>query len=119
TYNNRYFNDTHEGLPKDGYTAWLERMADHPDIEVKLDTDYFDTSQPLNKDATRGNIPVVYTGPMDRYFDYEDVPAGGVLEHPRGLHRPDGPLLRLRARGAGLAHDRPGDRAPRRRRLPG
>ncbi len=71
TYNNRYFNDTHEGLPKDGYTAWLERMADHPDIEVKLDTDYFDTSQPLNKDATRGNIPVVYTGPMDRYFDYE------------------------------------------------
>ena len=71
TYNNRYFNDTHEGLPKDGYTAWLERMADHPDIEVQLDTDYFDTSQPLNKDATRGNIPVVYTGPMDRYFDYE------------------------------------------------
>ena len=71
TYNNRYFNDTYEGLPKDGYTAWLERMADHPNIEVQLDTDYFDTSQPLNKDATRGNIPVVYTGPVDRYFDYE------------------------------------------------
>ncbi|MGO2557180.1 UDP-galactopyranose mutase [Brachybacterium sp.] len=71
TYNNRYFNDTHEGLPKDGYTAWLERMADHPNIEVQLNTDYFDTSQPLNKDAVRGNIPVVYTGPMDRYFDYE------------------------------------------------
>ena len=71
TYNNRYFNDTYEGLPKDGYTAWLERMADHPNIEVQLETDYFDTSQPLNKDATRGNIPVVYTGPVDRYFDYE------------------------------------------------
>ncbi|MGO1600111.1 MAG: UDP-galactopyranose mutase [Brachybacterium sp.] len=71
TYNNRYFNDTYEGLPKDGYTAWLERMADHPNIEVQLNTDYFDTSQPLNKDAVRGNIPVVYTGPMDRYFDYE------------------------------------------------
>ncbi|MGP5639445.1 UDP-galactopyranose mutase [Brachybacterium tyrofermentans] len=71
TYNNRYFNDTHEGLPTQGYTAWLERMADHPNIEVQLDTDYFDTSQPLNKDATRGNIPVVYTGPVDRYFDFE------------------------------------------------
>ena len=71
TYDNRYFNDTYEGLPKDGYTAWLERMADHPNIEVQLETDYFDTSQPLNKDATRGNIPVVYTGPVDRYFDYE------------------------------------------------
>ncbi|GAA4521595.1 UDP-galactopyranose mutase [Brachybacterium paraconglomeratum] len=71
TYNNRYFNDTYEGLPKDGYTAWLERMADHPNIEVRLNTDYFDTTQPLNKDAVRGNIPVVYTGPMDRYFDFE------------------------------------------------
>lgn len=71
TYNNRYFNDTYEGLPKDGYTAWLERMADHPNIEVRLSTDYFDTTQPLNKDAVRGNIPVVYTGPMDRYFDFE------------------------------------------------
>ncbi|MGP9746825.1 UDP-galactopyranose mutase [Brachybacterium sp. AOP29-B2-41] len=71
TYNNRYFNDTYEGLPTQGYTAWLERMADHPNIEVKLDTDFFDTSQPLNKDAVRGNIPVVYTGPMDRYFDFE------------------------------------------------
>ncbi len=30
TYDNRYFNDTWEGLPTDGYTAWLERMADHP-----------------------------------------------------------------------------------------
>ncbi|ATG51560.1 UDP-galactopyranose mutase [Brachybacterium vulturis] len=71
TYNNRYFNDTHEGLPKDGYTAWLERMADHPNIDVQLDTDYFDTSQPLNRDAVRGALPVVYTGPMDRYFDFQ------------------------------------------------
>ncbi|WP_394215778.1 UDP-galactopyranose mutase [Brachybacterium vulturis] len=71
TYNNRYFNDTYEGLPKDGYTAWLERMADHPNIDVQLETDYFDTSQPLNKHAVRGNIPVVYTGPMDRYFDFQ------------------------------------------------
>jgi len=68
TYDNRYFNDTWEGLPTDGYTAWLERMADHPNIEVKLGTDFFDESQPLNKSATVGRVPIVYTGPVDRYF---------------------------------------------------
>ena len=72
TYDNRYFNDTWEGLPTDGYTAWLERMADHPNIEVKLDVDYFDESQPLNRRATVGQVPVVYTGPVDRYFDYAE-----------------------------------------------
>ncbi|WP_341942535.1 UDP-galactopyranose mutase [Microbacterium sp. LWH10-1.2] len=72
TYDNRYFNDTWEGLPTDGYTAWLERMADHPDIEVKLGVDYFDESQPLNRRATVGQVPVVYTGPVDRYFDYAE-----------------------------------------------
>jgi UDP-galactopyranose mutase len=70
TYDNRYFNDTYEGLPVDGYTAWLERMVDHPLIEVQLETDYFDASQPWNKAATRGSIPTLYTGPLDRYFDY-------------------------------------------------
>lgn len=75
TYDNRYFNDTFEGLPVDGYTAWLERMADHSNIEVRLQTDFFDESQPVNKKAVVGRIPVVYTGPIDRYFDY----AGGTL----------------------------------------
>ncbi len=64
-FNNRYFNDTFEGLPVNGYTAWLENMADHPNIEVRLDTDFFD----LRGDVL-GNVPVVYTGPVDAYFDY-------------------------------------------------
>ncbi|WP_437584427.1 UDP-galactopyranose mutase [Paramicrobacterium sp. CJ85] len=72
TYDNRYFNDTWEGLPTDGYTPWLERMADHPNIEVKLNVDFFDESQPFNKKATVGQIPIVYTGPVDRYFDYAE-----------------------------------------------
>jgi len=67
TYNNRYFNDTYEGLPKDGYTAWLERMADHPNIEVRLDTDFFTV-----KDDYIGVVPVVYTGPVDAYFDFSE-----------------------------------------------
>jgi UDP-galactopyranose mutase len=72
TYDNRYFNDTWEGLPTDGYTAWLERMADHPRIEVRLGTDFFDASQPVSKDAVTGRVPVVYTGAVDRYFDYAE-----------------------------------------------
>lgn len=70
TYDNRYFNDTYEGLPVGGYTAWLEKMADSPMIDVHLSTDFFDTSQPYHRDALRGRVPVVYTGPVDRYFDY-------------------------------------------------
>ncbi|KRD47463.1 UDP-galactopyranose mutase [Oerskovia sp. Root918] len=72
TYDNRYFNDTHEGLPVDGYTAWIERMADHKNIEVRLGVDFFDESQPVNKANVVGNVPVVYTGPVDRYFDYAE-----------------------------------------------
>jgi UDP-galactopyranose mutase len=72
TYDSRYFNDTWEGLPTDGYTAWLERMADHPNIEVRLETDFFDDTQALNKGATVGQVPIVYTGPVDRYFDHAE-----------------------------------------------
>ena len=41
TFDNRYFNDTYEGLPVDGYTAWLENMAKDDRIEVRLDTGWF------------------------------------------------------------------------------
>ena len=71
TFDNRYFNDTYEGLPVDGYTAWLERMADHPKIEIELNTDFFDV-----KDDILGQVPVVYTGPVDRYFDYSEGRLG-------------------------------------------
>jgi UDP-galactopyranose mutase len=63
TYNNRYFNDTYEGLPKDGYTAWLTRMAEHENIEVRLETDFFEVA-----DQFKGVVPIVYTGPVDEYF---------------------------------------------------
>ncbi|KFI64278.1 UDP-galactopyranose mutase [Bifidobacterium cuniculi] len=71
-YDNRYFKDTWEGLPEDGYTAWFEKMIDDPRITVSLGTDFFDESQPLNKKALlEAGVPVVYTGPVDRYFDYQ------------------------------------------------
>jgi len=72
TYDNRYFSDAHQGLPVDGYTALVERMVDHPRIDVQVNTDYFDDSHPLSRGRTAGKVPVVYTGPLDRYFDYEE-----------------------------------------------
>ncbi len=72
TYDNRYFSDTHEGLPTDGYAAWLDRMADHPRIEVHTGTDFFDPSHPWSKQAAVGQVPVVYSGPIDRYFDFSE-----------------------------------------------
>ena len=65
-FDNRYFSDTYEGLPTNGYTAWLEQMADHDNIEVRLDTEFFD-----QRNDIVGNVPVVYTGPVDQYFDNE------------------------------------------------
>lgn len=68
TFDNRYFNDTYEGLPVDGYTAWLEKMAADDRIDVRLNTDWFDVRDELR--AANPEAPVVYTGPLDRYFDY-------------------------------------------------
>lgn len=72
TYDNRYFNDKYEGLPVDGYAAWLERMAAHPNIEVHLNTDFFEPGHEYSRENVLGQIPVVYTGPVDRYFDYAE-----------------------------------------------
>jgi UDP-galactopyranose mutase len=71
TFDNRYFNDTYEGLPTDGYTAWLTRMADHPRIEVRVDTDFFDPANGLREEYT-GQVPIVYTGPVDAYFGHSE-----------------------------------------------
>jgi len=70
-FDSRYFSDTWEGLPIKGYSAWLNDMADHPFISVHLSTDYFDLQGQLPS-----NVPVVYTGPLDRYFDYVEGELG-------------------------------------------
>ncbi|HWG42003.1 MAG TPA: UDP-galactopyranose mutase [Gemmataceae bacterium] len=60
-----YFTDKYEGLPVDGYTAVFQRMLDSPLIDIRLGVDFFDV-----RDALTPNQLVIYTGPMDRYFDY-------------------------------------------------
>ena len=71
TFDNHYFDDLYQGLPRDGYTAWLTQMANHPRIEVRLNTDFA---------AVRDRIPsgtlVVYSGALDRYFDYREGELG-------------------------------------------
>jgi UDP-galactopyranose mutase len=64
TFNNRYFDDEFEGLPVNGYTAWLRRMAEHQLVDVVLEVDYLDV-----RALVPSGTPVVYTGPLDRYFD--------------------------------------------------
>jgi UDP-galactopyranose mutase len=71
TFDNRYFSDRYEGLPVDGYAAWLARMAAHPLIDVHLDVDFFDVRR-----LVPAGVPVVYTGPLDRYFDHSEGRLG-------------------------------------------
>jgi UDP-galactopyranose mutase len=65
SFNNRYFSDKWEGLPIEGYSRWQENMIDTPNISVHLNTDWFDVKHFVNK-----NTAIVYTGPIDRYFNY-------------------------------------------------
>lgn len=74
TFDNRYFNDKYEGLPVEGYTKWLENMAADERIEVRLSTDWFAVRDELR--AQNPDAPVVYTGPLDRYFDYSEGRLG-------------------------------------------
>jgi UDP-galactopyranose mutase len=60
----RYFTDTYQAMPLDGYTKMFERMLAHANIDIALDTDY----RALPSDITYDQL--VYTGPIDEYFDH-------------------------------------------------
>ena len=64
TFDNNYFNALYQGIPMGGYTKLVEHMLDG--IEVRLSTDYLANKAELDALAER----VVYTGPIDAYFDY-------------------------------------------------
>src|SRR6202012_312183 len=74
TFDNRYFNDTYEGLPVDGYTAWLQNMAADDRIAVRLAPDSCDG--PARPRAASPDAPVVCTCPLHRYFDDADGHLG-------------------------------------------
>ena len=62
TYNNNYFNDKYQGIPIGGYTQIFEKLLEG--IEVKLGIDYF-------KDELPKHDKVIYTGPIDRFYNYQ------------------------------------------------
>lgn len=75
-YNNNYFDDHYQGIPKNGYTAMVEKMLDG--IEVMTGTDFLD---PVHREKLNGIAGrIVYSGQIDAYYDF----CFGPLEY-RGL----------------------------------
>ncbi len=74
-YDTNYFNATHQGIPKGGYTRMVAAMLEG--IEVVTGVDYLEEKAQWNRQAHK----VIYTGPIDRYFDY----CLGALEY-RAVH---------------------------------
>lgn len=64
TFDNNYFNARYQGIPIGGYTAMVRRMLSG--VEVRLGADYLAEKAAWDAMADK----VVYTGPIDRYFDY-------------------------------------------------
>ncbi len=70
-YNDFYFNDIYEGLPLDGYHAIFERVFADKRIKVVCNCDFFDVRDTLRPDAQ-----LIFTGAIDRYYDYRFGPLG-------------------------------------------
>lgn len=75
TFDNNYFNDLYQGIPIGGYTKIIEKMLE--DIEVKLNTDFFDDKDKWLNIADK----IIFTGMIDQYYNY----CYGELEY-RGLN---------------------------------
>ena len=65
TYDNNYFNDSYQGIPKGGYNALIDALLEG--TEVRLNTNYFSNRNEL--DALADNI--LFTGCIDQFFDYQ------------------------------------------------
>jgi len=61
----RYFTDIYQAMPRHGYTRMFERMLDHPNIKLMLNTDYREVQDLVEWDE------MIYSGPIDEFFDYQ------------------------------------------------
>ncbi len=71
SYRNTYFNDKYEGIPEDGYTKTIERILDHKNIKINLNTDAISLIQFKNNKLlvnNNENVIVIYSGPLDKLF---------------------------------------------------
>jgi len=62
----RYFGDTFQAMPLEGYTTMFERMLDNPLIEVRTGVDFAEMKDRAHEIADH----IIYTGPIDEYFDF-------------------------------------------------
>lgn len=62
----RYFTDTYQAMPLNGYTAMFEQMLNHPNIKISLSTEF---KEVLDKNSEFDHI--VYTGPIDAFYDFK------------------------------------------------
>ncbi|WP_421796275.1 UDP-galactopyranose mutase [Haliscomenobacter sp.] len=61
---NRYFTDSYQAMPLHGYTNMFQRLLDHPNIHIMLNTDYKDLVDEIDFKT------LIYSGPIDAYFDF-------------------------------------------------
>jgi UDP-galactopyranose mutase len=64
-YDDRYFYDKHQGIPKKGFTEMFKKMLKNKNIELKLGIDYKNIIKKINYKK------LFYTGPLDYFFDYK------------------------------------------------
>lgn len=64
----RYFSDKYQAMPVLGYTKLFEKMLSHPNITVRLNTDFFNI-----KDSLKNFEKLFFTGPVDLYFQKKSV----------------------------------------------
>ena len=72
-YDVNYFNDYWQGIPSEGYNVLFERLLEHPNITVLCNTEFSWVSD-WGKKAISENIPVYYSGPIDKLFGYKFGP---------------------------------------------
>lgn len=65
-FNSNYFNDKYEGLPLEGYQQFILNLCKNELIKIETDTDFF-----KRPELTNSNSLIIYTGPIDQYFEYK------------------------------------------------
>ncbi len=81
---NRYFNDSYQSLPKNGYTNMIQNMLNHKNIKLMLNTDFKEVCYLKDEDfylfGSKFQGQVIYTGQIDELFDYKfgDLPYRSV-----------------------------------------
>lgn len=81
---NRYFNDTYQMLPKNGYTNMVQNMLNHKNIKLMLNTDFKEICELKKRDfylfGSKFEGKIIYTGQIDELFDYKfgDLPYRSV-----------------------------------------